>query len=102
MNGGPGHDLLDGVNGNDKLEGSGGNDTFVFSAGADVVVDFEALNGKEDVDRSADAAIPGFRGLKNNHMSETSGGVVIDDLSGNTMTLLDVLLSDLDKSDFIF
>lgn len=100
--GGVGNDRIDGGKGNDVQTGSGGADTFIFSAGHDVITDFDALVGREKIDLSNVGSIVGFKDLKNNHLSDGGGNVVIDDHNGNTLTLNGVDLSDLDKSDFIF
>ena len=100
--GGKGDDTLNGGNQKDTLEGGNGFDTFVFSLGQDVVLDFNANKNKEKVDLSGEADIKGFNDLQNNHMSQVGADVLIDDLNGNTLTLLDVELDALGKGDFIF
>ncbi|MEM0899248.1 MAG: calcium-binding protein [Pseudomonadota bacterium] len=113
LNGGGGNDTLEGRSGNDTLNGGAGNDTlsgngsndvFVFTGafGNDVITDFEATNANEDIDLSGVASIFGINDLINNHMSQVGSNVVIDDLGGNTITLQNVNIADLDASDFIF
>lgn len=102
LKGGAGKDVLDGGSGNDRLIGGGGNDTFVFSKGNDTVRDFNASSNREDIDLSGVSTISGFRDLKNNHVREEDGDVVIFDDLGNTMTLTGVDLDDLGRGDFIF
>ncbi|TDE38981.1 calcium-binding protein [Antarcticimicrobium sediminis] len=97
--GGAGNDRLDGGNGNDILKGNLGADDFVFSAGNDRVFGF---GGKDQVDLGNAVGITGFVDLKNHHMEEKAGDVIITDADGNTMTLLNTGLDTLDKGDFIF
>ncbi len=96
--GGAGRDLLDGGAGNDTLRGGADADTLVFSAGADQVVDFGAgdLIDLSDVD-----VITDFADLQANHLSGAADAV-IEDGSGNSMTLLGVGSAMLDADDFIF
>jgi len=74
----------------------------MFSEGKDVITDFNTVNNEEKVDLSGVASITGFRDLINNHVTEVNGNLVIDDLAGNTLKLLGVLIADIDKGDFIF
>lgn len=99
-----GNDKLDGGFGNDVLTGGAGFDKFIFRGnfGRDVITDFNANNGREDINLSGVAAITGFADLMRNHASQVGADVVIDAGNGNEIQLLNVLLSDLDKSDFIF
>jgi len=110
--GGSGNDLILGKSGNDVLEGGRDNDTlnggsgaddFVFANkfGNDVITDFNAQNGNEDIDLSAVTAIKNFKDLKQNHMQESGDDVVIS-VGKNTITLENVDISDLGKNDFIF
>lgn len=102
LSGQGGNDTLDGGAGDDRMTGGAGNDRFVFGTGHDVVKDFNAFGAFEDVDLSGVASILGWKDLSNNHMSQIGADVVIDDLAGNTLTLQNVSLGDLDKGDFIF
>lgn len=102
LSGRSGADTLDGGAGNDRLIGGGGGDTFVFSSGADTVRDFNTGQSGEVIDLSDVAAITDFSDLMTNHASEVTGGVRISDLSGNTMLLEDISLSDLSADDFLF
>jgi len=43
-----------------------------------------------------------FQDLADNHVSQVGDDLVIDELAGNTISLLDVTLSDLDSADFVF
>lgn len=100
---GEGDDIIFGDLGNDETWGGGGNDLFIFTFGHDVVGGFEALNDAEKIDLSASAQITDFDDLQNGgHMSQVGNNVLIDDLVGNTITILDVALGDLDQNDFAF
>jgi serralysin len=100
--GGSGRDRLDGGAGNDKLFGGAGFDMFVFGKGQDTVDKFNALNNREKIDLGNVSEITDFKDLKAEHATQVGGNVVIDDLQGNTMTLIGVDLGDLGKGDFIF
>jgi len=100
--GGGGRDVLDGGGGNDRMTGSGGADTFVFGRGRDTVTDFNASNSAEDIDLRNSAEITDYNDLMANHASSVSGGVLIDDLNGNTMLLEGVSLGNLGADDFLF
>ena len=104
IKGNGGRDKIEGGAGNDTMSGNGSHDTFVFGDGFgdDIIKDFEADNDKEKIDLSDVTAITSFADLVADHMDQVGSDVVIDDLSGNTITLQDVLLSDLDNPDFIF
>ncbi len=102
IKGGSQGDLIDGGSGNDTLDGGSGSDTFVFSEDKDEVRDFDANDDNEKIDLSAVASIDDFSDLSDDHMTQDGNHVVIDDLSGNTMTLRNTTLSDLDALDFIF
>ncbi len=101
--GNSGRDILDGGKSADVLTGGVGGDTFVFAGqfGDDVVTDFNAISNKEKIDLTGAAGIGGFRDLSTNHMTQVGDDVVIEDSKGNTITLLDVDLADLDKGDFL-
>ncbi len=102
LNGGKGKDKLDGEGGNDRMTGGGGNDTFIFSGGNDVVTDFNAASSRERVDLRDIASITGFDDLMDEHVTRVNGNVIIDDLSGNTLTLNSTTLNSLGEDDFIF
>ena len=102
--GGNGDDTMDGGRGNDIYKGGDGADTFVFSTGSDrdKIKDFDAASGAEDIDLSGLASVTGFSDLKNNHMAQVGGNVVIDGGSGDVLTLVRTDIGDLDASDFLF
>lgn len=102
LRGGDGKDVLNGGKGNDKMTGGSGPDTFIFSSGADRITDFNAANNLEKIDLSGLSSIKGYKDLKNNHLSELGGDVVITSANGSTLTLDGLEIADLDRGDFIF
>ncbi|MBC7285430.1 calcium-binding protein, partial [Hoeflea sp.] len=102
--GGDQYDTIRGGDGDDELWGMFNADRFVFADGfgADVIMDFDAQNAFEKIDLSGVSAIVGLADLMANHTSQAGGHVLIDDLAGNTITLVGVTLGDLDASDFVF
>ncbi len=104
ITGGVGFDTITGGLGDDTLTGAFNADTFLFSGafGNDVITDFHANNDFERIDLSGVDGIFNWSDLVINHMAQVGANVVIDDGAGNTITLLDVNISDLDKVDFIF
>ncbi len=102
IRGAAGNDILNGQWGNDTLSGGADSDTFVFSVGQDVVQDFAVAGASDQVDLSAVTSITDFADLSASHLSQSGADAVIDDLGGNTMTLLNVDINDLLASDFIF
>lgn len=102
--GGNGVDVLTGQKGNDVLHGGGGADIFVFygTFGKDKIRDFNANNNREDIDLSGVEEITSMRDLRRNHMREDGDDVIIEDGNGNSITLLNVAITDLGSGDFIF
>ncbi len=102
--GGDQYDTIIGGAGDDELWGMFNADRFVFADGfgADVIMDFDAQNAFEKIDLSGVSVIVGLADLMANHTSQAGGHVLIDDLAGNTITLVGVTLGDLDASDFVF
>ncbi len=101
---GAGNDLICGEQGNDVLYGNFNWDVFVFAGtfGNDRIVDFEARNDLEKIDIAAVSSIVDFADLVAAHMRQSGADVVIDDLAGNTITLVNVVLADLDALNFRF
>ena len=99
-----GFDVITGGEGNDRLEGGIQADQFIFADdfGNDIITDFASLNNAERIHLTDVTEITDFQDLIDNHMSQVGNDVVIDDLSGNTITLLSVNISDLDAADFVF
>ena len=93
---------LRGGGGNDLLIGGGGGDTFVFSDGDDRVRDFDTSRSGEVIDLSGVAAFTGFSDVMTNHASDESEGVMIRDLTGNSMLLEGRTMSELSADDFMF
>lgn len=104
VNGGAGYDTITGGAGDDELWGRFNADTFIFAAGfgRDRVMDFDALNALERIDLSGVTAIADLADLLANHARQAGADVVIDDLAGNTITLVGVKIGDLDATDFLF
>lgn len=104
LQGGNGRDRLIGGNGNDDLAGGGGADTFRFANGfgTDTITDFAAGNDREKIDLSRVGSITDFSDLAANHMDQVGADVLIDDLGGNTITLVNTQLTDLHDADFLF
>lgn len=104
LTGTQGVDRLQGLQGNDRLRELGGVDTFVFSTGhdRDTIVDFDAVGAVHDILNIANLrSIASFADLKANHMKQVNSNVLIDGLGGDTITLLNVKLADLDRTDFL-
>jgi len=104
LEGGSGNDKLIGGGGDDSLSGDGGNDKFIFKGkfGNDVIYDFETAGTKEKIDLRKVGAIESFDDLSASHLSEVDGSAVIDDGSGNTITLDGIAMADLSANDFLF
>ncbi|UWQ73419.1 calcium-binding protein [Leisingera sp. M658] len=104
LHGGSGRDTLDGGYGDDLLTGGSGDDTFVFFDvfGDDIITDFNASSSGEKIDLSTVSSITDMTDLLDNHIREDGENVVIEDAHGNTITLKDVQLADLDETDFNF
>jgi Ca2+-binding RTX toxin-like protein len=96
-------DTLTGNGGDDTLSGGRGQDTFVFGSnhGSDVITDFSAKGRAHDLlDLSAITDIDNLRDLKQNHMTEVDGDVVITTEEG-VIVLADTLLKHMGRDDFI-
>jgi len=103
LDGGAGRDTLDGGVGRDTLSGGGGYDLFKFNSksGKDVILDFNATSGREDIDLSAVKAIRNFFDLSHNHMEQVGADVVIS--AGRfELTLMAIDIDELDRGDFLF
>jgi serralysin len=102
--GGSGKDVLEGGKGDDELTGGNGADDFIFANGFgnDTIMDFDANNNGEDINLSAVTSIKNFNDLLSNHMVQNGLDVLITAAGGNTITLLNVDINDLDRADFIF
>lgn len=97
-----GNDILTGGIGNDLLTGGGGIDTFVFASGdgIDTIADFMAKGrAHEIIDLSAVDSVASFDDLS---FEKAGKNVVLDFGNGDTITLKNVALANLDASDFLF
>ncbi|MEO1555361.1 MAG: M10 family metallopeptidase [Pseudomonadota bacterium] len=109
LNGGSGFDTIDGGTGDDEMFGRFNADTFVFADGHgnDTIGDFSALNDFEKIDLSGLSTLTGLGDLdlgNSNGGAATQAGsdVIIATGAGSSITLTNVVLSDLDALDFIF
>ncbi|WP_175484940.1 M10 family metallopeptidase [Jannaschia pohangensis] len=109
INGGSGFDTITGGTGDDLMFGRFNADTFVFSNGHgnDTIGDFAAGNQFERIDLSAVSAISDLSDLQIGNpnggaATQVGSDVVIDTGGGNSITLLNVSLADLDATNFIF
>jgi len=97
--GGGGRDTLDGGNGNDVLLGNRGDDVFVFSPGDDRVVGFGRT---DEIDLRNAFGIDDFNDLINNHATQNGNNAVISDDHGNSITLVNRDMDNLNTDDFLF
>ena len=104
LTGDDGNDRLTGGAGGDGLEGGGGKDTFIFKPGHgnDVIGDFSGTGKSHDVlDLRHIPAIKDFEDFMRNHASQAGDDVFITGQTGDSITLLDLNLRTLDKSDVL-
>lgn len=97
-----GNDVLNGGIGNDFLTGGRGIDTFVFASGdgIDTIADFMAKGRTHEIiDLSAIDSVASFDDLS---LEQVGKNVVLDFGDGDTITLKNVALANLDASDFLF
>jgi Ca2+-binding RTX toxin-like protein len=101
--GGGGNDVFFGRGGNDVYVGGAGSDTFVFENGfaTESITDFDAFSAAERVDLSAVVGITDFVDLQTSHLSQSGADALITDGAGS-IRLANVLVGNLDASDFIF
>ncbi|SDE42682.1 nidogen-like domain-containing protein [Ruegeria marina] len=101
--GAAGNDVIDGGEGDDEMFAGPGADVIIMSAGNDTLNFF---SGTEDrIDLSFATTIVNFTDLVDplgGHTTESGGNLIIDDLNGNTLTLVGIQLADIDSFDFIF
>ncbi|MEL7098508.1 MAG: calcium-binding protein [Pseudomonadota bacterium] len=104
IHGGGGDDRIIAGTGNDTLVGGGGFDDFVFADnfGVNIIRDFNANNGNENIVLTDVSAIVDYADLLANHMRQAGANVRIEDGNGNMITLVGENLADLDESDFVF
>lgn len=104
LRGGQGRDLLEGGAGDDYLDGGAQSDTYVFADGSgnDTIARFAWDLAEEKIDLSAVSAITDYSDLEDNHMSQVGADVLIDMLTGDTITILNTDLADLTADNFLF
>lgn len=98
------NDRLIGDAGDDFLNGGDGADEFLFrnNFGNDRISDFDLSEVGEVINLSGLNAITGFVDLITNHLTQAGDDAVISDGLGNTITLVNVNISALEASDFVF
>jgi serralysin len=103
LNGRNGSDFLSGSSGDDTLIGGKGNDTFEYSFnfGHDVIKDFKAGAGTPDIMSIDDTIFADFAAVLA-ASTQVGDDVVITKDAGNTITLTNVLKTDLNADDFSF
>ncbi len=103
LGGGSGDDRLVGGAGNDALTGNGGDDLFEFDAGfgSDTIADFKAGATTDDRILLRDSGVATFAALVA-LAEDVSGDTVISFAGGDTLTLSNVSVAELDEDDFIF
>lgn len=96
LDGGADNDVLEGGSGADILTGGTGADVFVFNStsGQDTVTDFE-----DGVD-SFDVKALGVTSMADMVVTQIDAGVLVDLGGGNTITLENAILADIDLTDF--
>lgn len=101
--GGAGRDVLEGGAGDDRLTGGVGDDLFVFRSrsGADIITDFKAGAGSEDVICFASGSFSSFREVKDHAVNDGQGNCIIA-RDGVSICLIGVSRSDLSREDFVF
>jgi len=98
-----GNDTLASTSGNDLLRGHGGNDTFVFAPnfGHDVIKGFAASGWGQDAVQFSKSVFDNFADVLA-HATQSGQDVVIAAGTGDSLTLKNVKLAALDKTDFHF
>lgn len=101
--GGAGDDTLSGQTGDDTLTGGSGNDLFLFRGawGVDVIKDFTAGVGSEDVISFSTGDFADFADVLANTVNDGLGNCVISK-NGKTIKLEGVLRNQLKSDDFVF
>jgi hypothetical protein len=98
-----GYETLTSTPGNDLLKGEGGHDTFVFAAnfGHDVIKDFASSGRGHDVVQFSKSVFDNFADVLA-HATQSGQDVVIAAGTSDSLTLKNVKLAALDKTDFHF
>lgn len=100
LHGGIGNDRITGGAGSDRIWGEAGNDLFVFAtgSGADEVVDFTRGADRIDLTGYGISSLAQVQAM----LSQSGANAVIDLGSGNSITLDNIVGSQLAASDFVF
>ena len=104
LDGGADNDRLVGGEGNDSLTGGIGDDTFVFAAsetGADIITDFTAGAGSDDVMEFSVATFASFAALIA-AASDDGSDTTITVSASHTVRIDNILVSQLHQDDFSF
>jgi Ca2+-binding RTX toxin-like protein len=103
LRGDAGFDRLDGGAGNDDIWGNFNADVFVFTDGHghDRIMDFDALNTHEKLDLSALGAFNTLSDVQEAAM-QIGDDLMLPTGPDSSILLIDVVLGDLDASDFLF
>jgi Ca2+-binding RTX toxin-like protein len=103
LRGGSGTDRLTGGGGNDTLRGNGGNDTFTFGPGfgQDKIMDFALSGTSADVIQFSAGTFANYTAVRA-AMQQVGSDVVITLDAGNTVTIANVTMSQLQSNDFLF
>jgi len=101
--GSKGSDTLNSTTSNDLLVGSGGHDTFVFAPnfGQDVIKDFRAAGCGHDVVQFSKTVFDSFADVLA-HATQNGHDVVIAAGAADSLTMKNVKINALDKTDFHF
>jgi len=102
--GNDGDDVIDGGIGNDVMSGGEGADTFYFGkkSGKDIILDFGFDSEIDVIDLSDIKQITSYKDLTKNHLAFKNGDAIITIDKKNTITLDDVVKTDLSDDNFLF
>jgi Ca2+-binding RTX toxin-like protein len=101
LDSGEGVDTLKGGEGNDTLSGGTGDDNFIYSSGFDTITDFTVGGAEDRIDLSAFSSVTSYATVM--ALTIQSGANTVISLgTGNTITLLNVIRTNLSPADFIF
>lgn len=103
VNGNTGNNVMAGGLGNDIITGGGGNDVFVVRPGdgADIITDFAAKGASVDVLRLEQYGYASFSDIKS-RISQVGANTVIRLSDTDTITLRNVVVTDLSAANFQF